>query len=129
MLVLTLVTMNHGGNKMIDQNEIPKYRKKSKKRGLKRADHKHEYKTVLLKYTWTFSSSDRVYESTKPTKVCMICGRIDKVDYDESLYTYVPDRLGIIPVNVKQLSEKGQQLERWHVSDALDKFAAKDSDN
>ena len=34
------------------ENEIPKHKKKSKKKGQPRADHKHEYKEVVVHSWW-----------------------------------------------------------------------------
>ena len=108
-------------------NEIPAYKKKSNKKGQPRADHKHTYETVLLTRYFHFNVGEpRISEYKQPTKVCTICGRIDYVDYDESLYYVHPDdkmKWGL----VKDLSEKALSLPKWYVND-LDKFAIKMED-
>lgn len=105
-------------------DEIPAYKKRSKKKGQPRANHKHTYETVLLTRYYHFNLGElRVSEHKLPTKVCTICGRIDCVDYDESLYDVHPD------TNIKWaleigLSEKALSLPKWH-ADFFDKFATK----
>lgn len=103
---------------------IPAYRKKSKKKGQPRANHKHIYETVLLTRYCHFNLGElRVSETKLPTKVCTICGRIDYVDYDESFYDVHPDT-NIKWALVKDLSEKALSLPKWH-ADSFDKFATK----
>jgi hypothetical protein len=110
-------------------DEIPIYRKKSKKKGRPRADHKHTYETVLLiRYHHFNFGEPSISEFKRPTKVCTICGRIDEIDKDESLYEAHPD-----PTVkrwmwwLKDLSEKALNLPKWYVDD-LDKFATKMED-
>ena len=111
------------------ENEIPAHKKKSKKKGQPRADHKHTYETVLLTRYYRFNFGEpRVSENKQPTKVCTICGRIDYVDYDESLYAAHTDpNAKHCMVWVKDLSEKALGLPKWH-ADAFDKFATKMED-
>lgn len=105
-------------------DEIPAYKKKSKKKGQPRADHKHTYETVLLTRYYHFNFGEpRTSESKQPTKVCTICGRIDDVDYDASLYDVHPDT-NIKWAFVKDLSEKALNLPKWY-ADGFDKFATK----
>ena len=110
-------------------DEVPAYRKKSKKKGQPRADHKHTYETVLLVRSYNYNLGEpRTSESKHPTKVCTICGRIGNVDCDESLYEEHP--CNIITswlVLTKGLSEKALGLPKWRV-DELDKFATKMED-
>lgn len=109
-------------------DETPAYKKKSKKKGQPRADHKHTYETVLLTRYYHFNFGEpRTSESKLPTKVCTICGRIDYVDYDESLYNIHPDT-NIKWAFVKDLSEKALSLPKWYVNE-FDKFATKMVDN
>ena len=115
----------------IINDEIPAYKKKSKKKGQPRADHKHEYETVLL--TTRYQLTDfktgklREHENRFPTKVCTICGRIDYVDRDPSYY--VKNQVTGIPFLVyeKDLSEKALNLPKWH-ADSFGKFATKCED-
>jgi hypothetical protein len=119
------------GIDMIDKNliddEIPVYRKKSKKKGQPRSDHKHTYETVLLTRYYHFNLGEpRTSESKQPTKVCTICGRIDYVDHDVSLYDVHPDTK-IKWAFTKDLSEKALSLPKWRV-DGFDKVATKMED-
>ena len=108
-------------------DEVPAYRKKSKKKGQPRADHKHIYETVLLTRYYHFNLGEpRTSESKWPTKVCTICGRIDEVDKDGTLYEVHPDTK-IKWASVKDLSEKALSLPKWCV-DGFDKFATKAED-
>ena len=104
-------------------DEIPAHKKKSKKKGQPRADHKHIYETVLLTRHCHFNSGDSEY--ILPTKVCTICGRIDKTDEDESLWEKHPDT-SIKPwmIWMKSLSEKALNLPKWQ-ADNWDKFATR----
>jgi hypothetical protein len=108
-------------------DEIPAYKKKSKKKGLSRADHKHIYETVLLTRHLHYNSRDSEY--VLPTKVCMICGRIDKTDQDESLWEKNSE-VSVKPWMrwMKELSEKALSLPKWE-ADAWDKFAIKTNDD
>lgn len=110
-------------------DDIPAHKKKSKNKGLPRSKHKHIYETVLLirdyHITDCKTGKPKVTQCMQPTKVCIICGRIDEVDKDESLWEKHPDP------NVKswmiwrrELSEKALALPKWHC-DFLDKFAVK----
>lgn len=111
-------------------DEIPTYKKKSKKKGQPRADHKHAYETVLLTRYHHFNLGEPcVSEQKYPTKVCTICGRIAEIDKDESLYEAHPD-LDIKHWMVwrKELSEKALSLPKWYANDYFDKFATKMED-
>lgn len=110
-------------------DEIPAYRKKSKRKGQPRADHKHAYETVLLITRYHINvGRPSISEHILPTKVCAICGRIDCVDKDESLYEVHPDPdVKRWMVWRKDLSEKALALPKW-CADAFDKFATKMED-
>ena len=109
--------------------EVPKYRKKSKAKGLPRADHKHLYETVLL--TKIYHGTDfktgrpRITEHQLPTKVCTICGRIDCIDRDPKYY--IRKQIANLPfiAHEELLSEKAIKLPQWLAEDFWDKFAVK----
>ena len=108
------------------EDEIPKYRKKSKGNGLPRAKHKHEYITVRLvrKYEVPDVSTGKMrpHESILPTKVCQICGRIDYVDRDASYYVKEPVKGLPYLIFDKRLSDKALELPIW-IADKFEKFA------
>ena len=110
-----------------DTLEVPKYRKKSKGKGLPRADHKHLYETVLL--TKRYNDTDfktgrpRITEHQLPTKVCTVCGRIDYVDKDPKYYISKPIADLPIVVHEKVLSDEALKLHKWLADDFFDKFA------
>lgn len=106
-----------------------KYKKKSKAKGLPRADHKHLYETVLL--TRRYHGTDfktgrpRVTEAQLPTKVCSVCGRIDCTDRNPQYY----NRVQIVDLPFKAfeeaLSKEALELPKWLAEDFWDKFAKK----
>lgn len=73
----------------IEDKEVPKYRKKSKKKNVKRSNHKHQYKRSLLHIL----DSDSYYLCD----YCEICGKIKdffwdyEKDEDGRLYTVFTD--------------------------------------
>ena len=95
--------------------EVPKHKKKSKKKGLPRADHKHEYKDVLIHSWWDnpFKQGEK-REHIEICKVCTICGRIG--DYVSGLfYDWENNPKGY----------EFNQMEHWKKNDWMDKFAEK----
>ena len=115
-------------NYYVDEPEI-RYRKKSKAKGLPRADHKHIYETVLLtkRYHGTDfkTGRERITETHIPTRVCNICGRINNVDRDSKYYVRNP--IYDLPFKVceESLSEEALKLPKWLAEDFWDKFAKK----
>ena len=105
------------------ENEVPKHKKKSKKKGQPRADHKHEYKTVLLIREWEnpYKPGEK-HEVKHPTKVCTICGRVGDVDLSMYEKVEIPN----MPFRLCEKNIKNETcLERWHVDSYFDKFAKK----
>ena len=105
------------------ENEVPKHRKKSKKKGQPRADHKHEYKTVLLLNEYVNQYfPDKPTLTKRPMKVCMICGRVCDIDY----YRYDLVEMHGMPYRIHERKIRDEEsLEKWYVDDYLDKFAKK----
>lgn len=57
--------------------EVPRHKKKSKKKGVKaRADHKHEYKEVVLHSWWNNPFKNEMVEHMEVCEICTICGRV-----------------------------------------------------
>ena len=111
---------------MIDE-EVGKYKKRSKSKGQPRAKHKHEYITVLLYEQYEFPDVKTgrgtiKHDHIAPTKVCKICGRVDYTDDDDSYY--VKNRVEHTPQLVfsKELSDKALALPKWRRA-PFDKFA------
>lgn len=111
-------------------NEEPKHKKKSTTKGLPRSKHKHIYETVLLESDYHLADfktgADKIIKSFTPTKVCTICGRIDKVDKDPSYYCN-STKGAILPwfAGIKELNEKALNLPRWYTNEFFSKFAIK----
>ena len=93
------------------ENEVPKHKKKSNKKGQPRADHKHEYKEVILHSWWDNPFKHGVTnEHTEVCKVCTICGRIG--DYVTGAFVAIdPKKYDIA------------NMEHWYVDDYFDKCA------
>lgn len=106
-----------------------KYRKKSKAKGQPRADHKHIYETVLLtkKYHGTDfkTGRERITETSIPTRVCTVCGRVDCVDKDTKYYVRKPTCDLPFKAYENELSEDALKLPKWLAEDFWDKFAKK----
>lgn len=103
--------------------EEPKHKKRSKRRGQPRADHKHEYKTVLLLNEYISNHfPGKATLIKRPCKVCVICGRVGHVDmsqYDHVEVQGLPYR-----IHERQIRDE-DELEKWYVVDYFDKFARK----
>lgn len=110
-------------------DEIPTYKKKSKKKGQPRADHKHTYETVLLVRHYEVpdihTGKQIAKESRLPTKVCTICGRIDETDTDEKWYQKTEHKHLKWTYFTKDLSEDALKLPVWFCTGYFDKFATK----
>ena len=111
------------------EKEEPKHKKKSKGNGLPRSKHKHTYETVLLTkyYHWNDFRTGKptVTVTTRPYKVCTICGRIEGFDTDPKYY--IKKVIYDLPIKVfeEELSEEALKLPKWYVDDFWDKFAHK----
>lgn len=105
------------------ENDVPKHKKKSKKKGQPRADHKHEYKTVLLHSYFDNPFKPGVKNECKqPVKVCMICGRVGNVDVGRYSRVEIPD----MPYRIhERVIRDEESLEKWYLDDFFDKFAHK----
>ena len=110
-----------------NEGDIAPYKKKSKSRGLHRADHKHTYEVVLLTNIFHYSWSSKEIRQTRPTKVCSMCGRIGDVVKDPSYYDTVTHEKYAYLFE-KKLSDKALALPRWEV-EGHNKFATKEADN
>ena len=99
--------------RMLLENEVPRHKKKSKKRGQPRANHKHEYKKVVLHSYWDNPFKQGVKnECQEVCEVCSVCGRIGK---NITGRFFERDKLEYNDAN----------MEHWKVDDYFDKFAKK----
>ena len=109
------------------QDEIPKYRKKSKAKGQPRSNHKHIYETVLLITPFKVpdvNTGKQIQKERKyPTKVCNICGRIDTIDYDKKWYNTEEHKNLKWTYFTKELSDAALKLPVWFCNSYCDKFA------
>ena len=98
----------------MDNNEIPKYRKKkpSKSKSANKSDHKHQYDNCLL-----------VDEENHPHKAeyCQICGKINNVKAFET------ERLDCGRFRIltyDEIFQKYKDLERFQVKDMWVKYVS-----
>ena len=104
-------------------DDEPKHKKKSKKRGQPRADHKHEYKTVLLLNEYVNQYfPDKPTMIKRPMKICVVCGRVGEVDFDQ--YDIVESSNSRYLMHERKIRDE-DALEKWYVNDYFDKFAKK----
>lgn len=116
------------GKKIPLMDEVPKHKKKSTVKGLPRSKHKHIYQTVLLKSYHTHTDfrtgRQKVSFTELPTKVCSICGRVDYVDKDPSLYIFKEVEKPLHHnIYYRELSSKALALPHYYKNNFLDKFA------
>ena len=111
---------------MFDE-EVGKYKKRSKAKGQPRSKHKHIYETVLLVSHYEvpdIHTGKQIEKEHKyPTKVCTICGRVDEIDYDEKWYNKVEHKHLKWKYFTKELSDEALKLPVWICSSYFDKFA------
>jgi ribosomal protein L32 len=90
-------------------NDIPKYRKKSTKKGKSRADHKHEYGIVSVSF------KDSCSPAVHKAKVCKTCGYLNNIYFgldisnsrDFSKYPEIDNKIYYI-----NISDKFVEIER-----------------
>ena len=93
--------------------EIPNHKKKSKKKGQSRANHKHEYKEVVVHSWWDNPFKQGVkWEHAEICEVCTVCGRTGK---------YVSGMFYDWENNPKEYDMNG--MEHWKKDDWMDKTA------
>ena len=107
----------------MNDSEVAKYKKKSKKTGLHRSKHKHQYETVLLKTRFENPYTKQKYICTSiPTKVCVICKYIGHVDRDKKYFDIVPVEGLPYRVYETKLTEAANKLPVYSV-EGFNKFA------
>ena len=96
----------------MDNNEIPKYRKKksSKSKSASKSDHKHQYDDCLL-----------VDDKNRPHKAeyCTICGKINNV---KAFETERMDGRRFRMLTCDDIFQKYEGLKRFQVKDMWDKY-------
>lgn len=114
-----------------NDNDIPKYKKKSHKNRLKRSKHKHQNIYVQLEYLdrhkLEIYGDHQVKTGESITRclaeVCQICGRIHT-----KYFNFGFDYNGIIPIEISY-DDYLQTLPVWHCDSFKDKFAEPNSYN
>lgn len=106
------------------EKEEPKHRKKSKKKGQPRANHKHKYETVLLHISLggLFNEKNSKY-IIAPTKVCVICGRIGHLEEARYEQIFANDHNKVWRKD--RIITNEPDLEKWYCDSLFDKFAKK----
>lgn len=87
---------------MIEENDIPKYKKKSSKKHAKKSDHKHRYEPCVFKYSslWYLAKPEshivgdlEVINKTIKSNgtYCPICGKVGDIElWSKEVFTDVP---------------------------------------
>ena len=109
----------------ITNNEIPKYKKKSKKKGLPRSKHKHDYIVVLLNRPYLNQITQETTNILSVNEVCSICGRINDSLKGEEWYDTEYTYMGKYRFGKDKLNKKALALPKWYTNDFFDKFAYK----
>ncbi len=106
-------------------NDIPKYRKKSKGNGVPRSNHKHQYKTVLLKHVLDnpFKAAEKI-ERYCPYEVCTICGRIGNINLSYCKQPSGVFLFGFAKEDIDKISDV-KSLELWVTDESIPKYARK----
>lgn len=104
-------------------NEIPKYKKKSKAKGQPRANHKHIYEPALLHHPYQNRITMAITDIKIVNMICTICGRVDKCLTGNEWYDTEDKLVGKFRFGTKKLNEKALALPNWYVEDYFDKFA------
>ena len=67
---------------MIEENDIPKYKKKSLKKPPKKSDHKHRYEECGLeipKYWYVYNHPNKTDVECLRGRYCIVCGKIEDI--------------------------------------------------
>lgn len=104
-------------------NEEAKHKKKSKKKGQPRADHKHIYEPVLLHHPWEKHTTKEIIIIKTVNMVCQICGRVGECLTGNEWYNTEDKLIGKFRFGTNKLNEKALALPHWWVNDYFDKFA------
>lgn len=106
-------------------DDQPKHKKKSKAKGLPRADHKHQYEPVLLHRPFKSRVNNEITDIITVNTVCQICGRIDDTLRGDEWYDAEAYQLGKYRFMKDRLNAKALALPCWYTDDYWDKFAYK----
>ena len=109
------------------EEDVCKYRTRSTAKVRPRSKHKHMYETVLLtchyKVPDVNTGKQIEKESRQPTKVCTVCGRIDKKDNNEMWYNKQEHKHLKWTYFTNELSEAALKLPVWHCTSYFDNTA------
>ena len=93
------------------ETEVPRHKKKSKKKGQPRADHKHIYEKAVLHSWFDNPFKNERIERLEVCEICSICGRIG---------TYITARF----FQTEEIDYDITGLNHWYIDDYFkDKFA------
>lgn len=100
------------------EQDIPKYRKKSKNKGRSRANHKHEYIDVALYQPSSYTPGKEVVSKAR---VCTVCGRIASENFGWMLDSFTSNKSS-------EKEEFCATHEHWYRKRYLDKNAYRKTD-
>lgn len=112
-------------SKLIEDQEIPKYKKKSKSKGLKRSKHKHTYKPCLLHLEEEIPNINEPNGRKKTdnyyyAEYCTICGRLTNEKYIEGKPWEEHSGYSVMLTN-EEIKEKYKGLEVKEIQDFFQK--------
>lgn len=115
-------------SKFVEEQEIPKYKKKSKAKGLKRSKHKHEYKPCLVHLEEEIPSINepsgkRKVDSYFYAEYCTICGKLTNPKFIEGKPLEERPEYSVMLTN-EEIKEKYKDLEVKEVQDYFQKYVS-----
>lgn len=106
-----------------------KHKKKSKSKGMKRSDHKHQYEDALMSSDYhhiDFKTGRPLVDQYQYVcRVCTTCGYVGDIPKDRSKYYDRVPIENLKSVYKEVLNEKAMKLPKWR-KDLWDKFAFKE---
>lgn len=115
-------------SKIIEEQEIPKYKKKSKSKGLKRSKHKHKYKPCLVHLEEEVPSIHEpsgkgIVSNYYYGEYCTICGKLTNTKFIESKPCEENPNYSVM-LTTEEKKEKYKDLEVKKVHDYFQKYVS-----
>lgn len=101
---------------MIQENEIPKYRKQKESnisKSNRKSKHKHQYEECLIQYQFDFLGENNILTSLR--SYCTICGKLgDRFDEDKSIVKDYVKRIDNSVGRGYQVMKSEELYEKYH---------------
>lgn len=123
---------------MIQENEIPKYRKSTKSnisKSNRKSNHKHQYEECLVQCKFDFLGENNILTSL--CNYCTICGKLgDRFDEDKSIVNDYVKRIDTSVGRGYQIMKSEALYEKYHdkmpvffLGDYFNKYVPIDKDD